>query len=302
MYCATPGTGASSANVPVSASDKDDKGLKVIDQVLTSVKENTERAIKAAEASNDTVKWVYTVQSGLAALVGVVLASIGGVLGYLGFRNLKDFRRFQLRARRQREFIRRRFLEESKRMENWGGINAQFTSASTSLAILASIRDEEVREETLRAHTETESDKLVRAQRDSRKQQAFEHVIRSTQKLRDHAEKSGNLQFISWAESAEAAANLSAGNLDAALDLAKKAKLDNPMNHPDRPYRLGFVYARMFYERKDSQLKEAALREFREAFSQDSSGALLRMASRDKELELYLGQDAPTQLAAGLTP
>lgn len=51
VNCAAPGPVASPGS-----GDKDDKGVKVIELVLASVKENTERAVKAAESSNETVK------------------------------------------------------------------------------------------------------------------------------------------------------------------------------------------------------------------------------------------------------
>jgi tetratricopeptide (TPR) repeat protein len=296
VYCGSPG------DKDAARADKDDRTAKVIEQVLTSVKENTERAIDAAKTSNETVKWVYIVQSALATFVGIVLASIGGALGYFGFRSLKDFRRFQVRARQQRELIRRRFLEESKKMEYWGELNTQFAAASAPLATLGSIHDEEIREEMLRVTTGVARDELARAQRESRKLQALENAMRAIRRLKELATKAEHARFLSWAEGAEATANFNAGNLDAALQLAMRAKEDNPMNHPDRAYVLGFVYARMYYERKDATLKEAAIREFREAFSRDASGAFTALAQGDKELELYLGKETVTRVTRATQP
>lgn len=302
VYCAPAANAVPSGDKTPAGSADDDKRLKLIEQVLTSVKENSERAIGSATASNETVKWVYIVQSALATFVGVLLASMGGVLGYFGFRSLRDFQRFQLRARKQRELIRRRFLDESKRMSNWAEINTQFAAASAPLATLASIRDEEVRDETLRVVRNIAPDEFAREQRENRKRQAFDHAMRAIRRLKELAGQSDHARFLSWAAGAEAAAQFHAGNLDTALQQALKAKADNPMNHPDRAYWLGFVYARMYYERKDSALKHAALREFRETFSRDPGGAFLALAQGDKELELYLGKEALAQLAAEAGP
>lgn len=228
-----------------------------------------------------------------------VIAVAGGVLAYLGFGSLKDFRRLQLRSRKQRAFIRRRFLEESKHIESWGEIVTQFAAASGPLATLVTIRDEEVREEILPKSGQADFDNLARTQRENRKKQALSQALNAVSKLKALALAAKHARFVSWADGAEAAANINAGNLDEGLRLMRVAKSNNPMNHPDRPYWVGFVCARMYYERNDPQLKESALREFRESFSQDPSGAYLAMAQRDKELELYLGKDTITQLGAG---
>ena len=145
----------------------DDRVLKAMEQTLAAVKENTERTIDAAKTSNETIKWVFVVQSALAGFVGLVLASLGGLLTFLGFRSLRDFQRFQVRARKRRELIRRRFLEETKRMESWGEINTQFTAANAPLATLAAIRDEEVHDELERAMGEPASDERSCAQREA---------------------------------------------------------------------------------------------------------------------------------------
>lgn len=288
INCAIPGPAA-----PQGSSDKDDKGLKVIELVLASVKENAERAVKAAESSNETVKWVYIVQSS-------VITIAGGVLAYLGFGSWKDFRRLQMRSRKQRSMIRRRFLEESKRIDSWVEINTQFTAASSPLATLAAIRDDEVREEFLRRDEKEVSDEFSRAQRENRKMQALSNALNALRKLKALALEAEHARFVSWADCAEAAANASAGNLDEGLRLALAAKTNNPMKHADRAYWVGFIYARMYYERRTAEFKESAFREFRETFSNDPSGSFLETARRDKELELYLGKDTINKLAADL--
>lgn len=296
VYCGSPGGNDAVAN------GKDDRTVKAVEQALTSVKQSAELAIDAARTSNETVKWVYIVQSALATLVGIVLASIGGVLGFFGIRSLRDFQRFQFRARKQRELIRRRFLEESKRMQYWGELNTQFAAASGPLATLSSIHDEEIREEMRRVKHDVTPDELAQAQRESRKLHALENAMRAIHRLKELAAKAEHARFLSWAEGAEATANYNAGNLDAALQLAKRAKADNPMNHPDRAYVLGFVYARLYYRKKDADLREAAVREFREAFSLDTSGAFVALAQADKELELYLGKETISELTKATPP
>ena len=299
ILCGTPGPGTDGQGTQ-GTGRPDDRVLKAMEQTLAAVKENTERTIDAAKTSNETIKWVFVVQSALAGFVGLVLASLGGLLTFLGFRSLKDFQRFQVRARKRRELIRRRFLEETKRMESWGEINTQFTAANAPLATLAAIRDEEVHDEIERAMGKSASDELSRAQRESRKLQAFANALRAIGRLKEIVgipELAGSEEIArvrSWAEAAEAAVYLNAGKLDEALRLAIRAKQDNPKNHPDRAYWLGYVYARMYYERKDPALKEAAIREMRETFSQDATFA--ERAKVDKELELYLGAQAVAEM------
>lgn len=99
----------------------------------------------------------------------------------------------------------------------------------------------------------------------------------------------------SWAEAGEAAVYLDAGKLDEALRLAIRAKQDNPKNYPDWPYWLAYVYARMYYERKDPAHIAAAIREMRETFGRDASFAA--RAKLDKELELYLGAGTVAEIA-----
>lgn len=302
ILCGAPGP-ATDGSGTQGAGRADDRVLKAMEQTLAAVKENTERTIDAARTSNETIKWVFVVQSALAGFVGLVLASLGGLLTFLGFRSLKDFQRFQVRARKRRELIRRRFLEETKRMESWGEISTQFTAANAPLATLAAIRDEEVHDEIERAMGKTASDALSRAQRESRKLQAFANALRAVGRLKEIVaipELAGSEEIArvrSWAEAAEAAVYLNAGKLDEALRLAIRAKQDNPKNHPDRPYWLGYVYARMYYERKDPAHKAAAIREMRETFGRD--GSFAERAKLDKELELYLGADAVAEMTKG---
>jgi hypothetical protein len=279
---------------------KSDALSKILGDVLTSTKENTDRAIKASESSNDTIKWVYIVQSGLAALVGLVLTTLGGILTFLGFRSYRDFRRVRNLVTR----LDSRAQAVQIRINDLNTMSADYTVANVELSILASIRDEEVRDELLKAQSGTSTDAIAQSQREARKKLAFDKVQHAVNEVRTLAEKTKNQRFIVWADAANGAANFHAGNLDEALAkayLAKEESATRPETtvRANRSYWLAFVYARLYYERKRSEDKAAAIREFEAAFALDPR--LHDHAARDIDLRLYFGDSEAKKLFPGTT-
>ena len=281
---------------PKQDSGSGNRDTKLAEQVLQAAKESAVQAIDSAKMSIDTIKWVYIVQSGLVGLVGLVFSVVGGVLAFLGFKSWRDFRRFQNEVEKQRVNIQKQLDDGGKRLAALGRISGLFTSASVHLSNLALIRNEEVREEVLRdKNHKVDADEYSRMQRDARKADAYRCALADLVELKKVSaadeifERYGN-----WAETSQSAAHLNAGELETARESAIDAKANDKLNHPDRAFHLGYVYARMYHEggKVNDELKANALEELREAFANDKDNRLREYAQKDNEIELYLGKEA----------
>jgi len=281
-------------------------------------KDQLDQITTVAEGAVETVKWVFLA-------FATLITAFGGLLSVLGFKSLaamdrtwkdvsekaaetqkaltqidelkKDIEARRMAIETELESLREKFKKDAKEMKrslkDIQRLGLDAADASTLVSALATLNMRELQHTLDEARKQDNEEGRQAAQLAPEltkmvKHQCVDHALDYLDAVEKNARTLKNDRIVGWTNAMRSIVHLYSDNFDKAIEwgLRSKKPENNPMGYADRAYNLAQVYARRYSATGNTQDREMAIAEFRDAFRIDPS--MLSLAQQDPDLLWYV--------------